>query len=79
MEPPRAFISLRITLIIEAMSNIVPRKVILTKDQLEYFQQSKTHEEILAYIQTLNDAVVGVKLTDPCTTSPVRKSSGGPI
>ena len=71
--------SLRTTFTIEAMSFtfIVPRKAILTKDQLEHFQNSKTHEEILAYIQTLNDAVVGVKLTDSCTTSPVRKSFEG--
>ena len=69
--------SLRTTFTIEAMSFIVPRKAILTKEQLEHFQNSKTHEEILAYIQTLNDAVVGVKLTDSCATSPVRKSFEG--
>lgn len=59
------------------MAYVEPRKFILTKDQLEHFQNSKTHEEILGYIQALNDAVVGVKLTDPCTTSPVRKSFKG--
>ena len=51
----------------------VPRKVILTKEQLAHFQASKTHQDIVAYIQTLNEAVVGVKLTDDCSQSPVRE------
>lgn len=53
-----------------------PRKIILTKEQLEAFQQSKTHETIVGYINALNAAVVGVKLTDECPVSPVRKSVG---
>ena len=52
-----------------------PRKAILTKEQLEHFQASQTHRDIVAYIQTLNEAVVGVKLTDEVPISPVRKSS----
>ncbi|KAF8905950.1 hypothetical protein CPB84DRAFT_535064 [Gymnopilus junonius] len=48
----------------------IPRKAILTKDQLEYFQQSQTHKDIVSYIETLNDAVVGSKLTDDCSSSP---------
>lgn len=51
----------------------VPRKVILTKEQLEHFQASQTHQDIVAYIQTLNEAVVGAKLTDDCPESPVRE------
>ncbi|KAA1474600.1 Phosphotyrosyl phosphatase activator [Dentipellis sp. KUC8613] len=47
-----------------------PHKAILTKEQLEAFQTSRTHNDIVAYIQTLNDAVVGVKLTAPCEESP---------
>ncbi|KAL1948423.1 hypothetical protein VTO73DRAFT_12498 [Trametes versicolor] len=47
-----------------------PRKIILTKEQLEAFQQSKTHETIVGYINALNAAVVGVKLTDECPVSP---------
>ncbi|OJT05937.1 Serine/threonine-protein phosphatase 2A activator 2 [Trametes pubescens] len=47
-----------------------PRKIILTKEQLEAFQQSKTHETIVGYINALNAAVVGVKLTDECAVSP---------
>ncbi|OCH90499.1 Phosphotyrosyl phosphatase activator [Obba rivulosa] len=52
------------------MSFHPPRKTILTKEQLEVFQASKAHKDIVDYIQTLNDAVVGVKLSDPCTESP---------
>lgn len=52
---------------------IVPRKVILTKENLESFQQSKTHEAIVSYITALNECVVGVKLTDDVSVSPVRK------
>lgn len=51
----------------------VPRKVILTQEQLEHFQASKTHQDIVAYIEALNAAVVGVKLTDDCPESPVRE------
>ncbi|KZS99527.1 Phosphotyrosyl phosphatase activator [Laetiporus sulphureus 93-53] len=47
-----------------------PRKVILTKEHLEYFQNSQTHKDIVSYIETLNEAVVGVQLTDQCTESP---------
>ena len=50
-----------------------PRKVILTKENLEAFQQSKTHETIVSYITALNECVVGVKLTDDVPVSPVRK------
>lgn len=50
-----------------------PRKFILTKDQLEWFQTSETHKKVISYIETLNDAVVGVKLTDPCEESEVRQ------
>ncbi|TFY81861.1 hypothetical protein EWM64_g2155 [Hericium alpestre] len=49
---------------------IPPHKAILTKDQLAAFQASKTHNDIISYIETLNGAVVGVKLTDPCPESP---------
>lgn len=55
------------------MPFIPPRKVILTKQQLEVFQASRTHEDIVSCIETLNEAVVGVKLTDECAESPVRE------
>ena len=59
----------------ETTGFLPPRKVILTKEQLEAFQQSKTHETIVSYINALNECVVGVKLTDELAVSPVRKSA----
>lgn len=49
----------------------VPTKAIITPAQLEQFQQSATHSRVLGYIETLNEAVVGVKLRDPCYESEV--------
>ena len=48
-----------------------PRKYILSKEQLEAFQASKTYQDIISYIETLNEAVIGVKLTDACEESQV--------
>jgi hypothetical protein len=48
-----------------------PRKCILSPDQLTAFQSSKTHQEVVAYIETLNSSIIGVKLTDDCAESPV--------
>jgi serine/threonine-protein phosphatase 2A activator len=48
-----------------------PEKEILTKAQLEQFQQSATHSQLLAFIERLNEAVIGVKLRDPCEESDV--------
>jgi len=49
----------------------VPSKAIITPAQLEQFQQSATHAKVLGYIETLNDAVAGVKLRDSCHESEV--------
>ncbi|KAF7762073.1 hypothetical protein Agabi119p4_8666 [Agaricus bisporus var. burnettii] len=46
-----------------------PRRFILTKEQLEWFQTSETHMNILTYIEILNEAVVGARLTDACDES----------
>ncbi|KAF9516575.1 hypothetical protein BS47DRAFT_1315238 [Hydnum rufescens UP504] len=46
-----------------------PRKAILTTAHLAKFQGSDTYEHIVAYINALNDAVTGVKSTDPCSQS----------
>jgi serine/threonine-protein phosphatase 2A activator len=54
------------------MSYRAPTKYILSKEQLEAFQSSGTHQAIVTYIETLNEAVVGIKLTDECTASEVR-------
>jgi serine/threonine-protein phosphatase 2A activator len=47
------------------------QKRILAPNQLSAFQSSKTHSDIVSYIETLNDAVVGVKLADECPQSSV--------
>ncbi|KIJ43842.1 hypothetical protein M422DRAFT_60272 [Sphaerobolus stellatus SS14] len=47
----------------------IPRKGILSKADLEAFQRSETHKTVISYIEALNESVVGVKLTDECTTS----------
>lgn len=49
------------------------QKAILTKEQLEAFQASNTYTSITSYVETLNNAVVGVKLTDECAESQVRR------
>ncbi len=56
------------------MSYQVPRKAILSKDQLQAFQESKTHKDVISYIEKLNESVVGVKLTDACEASDVSMS-----
>ena len=48
-----------------------PRKVILSHEQLAFFQSSKVHQDIISYIETLNESVVGGKLTDECSESQV--------
>ncbi|KAM6495267.1 Phosphotyrosyl phosphatase activator [Amanita muscaria] len=47
-----------------------PSKAILTSEQLEWFQTSQTRQDILTYIESLNEAVVNVKLNDECDMSP---------
>ncbi len=47
-------------------------KAILSKEQLEAFQASKTYTSVASYLETLNNAVIGVKLTDECPVSQVR-------
>ncbi len=52
----------------------VPSKAIITPTQLEQFQQSTTHTRVLGYVESLNEAVVGVKLRDTCHESEVMGS-----
>ncbi|VDB86474.1 unnamed protein product [Peniophora sp. CBMAI 1063] len=47
-----------------------PTKAILSKEQLAAFESTPTHTAILTYIETLNSAVVNVKLTADCSQSP---------
>ncbi|KAK7022943.1 Serine/threonine-protein phosphatase 2A activator 2 [Paramarasmius palmivorus] len=52
-----------------------PAKAILTPAQLEWFQSSSgTYKTVIGYIETLNEAVVGVKLSDPVDESEGVKS-----
>ncbi|KAH9984857.1 hypothetical protein BJV77DRAFT_1035521 [Russula vinacea] len=44
-------------------------KGILSKEQLSAFQSSNTYAKLTSYIEVLNSAVVGCKLTDECTQS----------
>ena len=47
------------------------QKAILSKEQLQAFQASNTYASITSYVEALNNAVVGVKLTDECAASQV--------
>jgi hypothetical protein len=53
-------------------------KAILSKEQLAAFQSSKTFAKVTTYIEVLNNAVVGCKLTDECEQSEVRRVRLGP-
>jgi serine/threonine-protein phosphatase 2A activator len=57
------------------MSYKIPQRAILSQEQLEYFQTSKTRQEIVSFVESLNESVVGVKLTDECSESTVRNLS----
>ncbi|THU84548.1 Phosphotyrosyl phosphatase activator, partial [Dendrothele bispora CBS 962.96] len=46
-----------------------PHKAILTPVQLEWFQTSDTHKNVISYIETLNEVIVGAKLSDKCEES----------
>jgi len=54
------------------MSFQIPRKSLLTPEQLVAFETSDTRQKITAYIERLNKAVSGLKLTDDCPQSKVR-------
>ncbi|KAH8833726.1 Phosphotyrosyl phosphatase activator [Flagelloscypha sp. PMI_526] len=47
-----------------------PTKRILSQEQLTAYSQTSTHSNVLAYIEKLNESVVGAKLSDDCTQSP---------
>lgn len=48
----------------------IPRKCILSNEQLTVFQSSNTHNAIVSFVEVLNDSVIGVKLTDEVALSP---------
>lgn len=45
------------------MSFKIPTKHILSSVQLEDFQSSRTHANIVTFIEQLNESVINVKLT----------------
>lgn len=47
------------------MSFQPPRKCILSSEQLNAFQSSQTYNQIVSFIDSLNEAVTAVKLNDP--------------
>jgi hypothetical protein len=53
------------------MAYQVPRKAVLSQEQLQAFQESNTHKILVSYIESLNESVVGTKLTDECQASDV--------
>jgi hypothetical protein len=48
-----------------------PRKEILSEQQLAAFPSTQTYVDVISYIETLNESVIGVKLTDECSVSDV--------
>lgn len=56
------------------MSFQSPRKCILSPEQLNAFQSSETYDQIVTYIDTLNEAVTGVKLNDPMSVQDASES-----
>ncbi|CAG8676800.1 2243_t:CDS:2 [Cetraspora pellucida] len=49
---------------------MIPKRQILTKDDLDKFQESQAYEEYASFIVRLNDSVKGLKLTTECIVSP---------
>ncbi|KAJ7591543.1 Phosphotyrosyl phosphatase activator, partial [Mycena floridula] len=47
----------------------LPLKSILSPGQLEWFQTSATRQQVVSYIEALNESIVGVKLGDDCPES----------
>ncbi|CAG8558933.1 2904_t:CDS:2 [Dentiscutata erythropus] len=47
----------------------IPKRQILTKDDLDKFQESQAYEEYTSFIMRLNDSVKGLKLTTECIVS----------
>ncbi|CAG8594610.1 29333_t:CDS:2 [Gigaspora margarita] len=47
----------------------IPKRQILTKDDLDKFQESQAYEEYTSFVIRLNDSVKGLKLTTECIVS----------
>ena len=48
-----------------------PIKRILTNDHVKIFNESSTYDDLINFITTLNDSIVGVKLSDQIIESNV--------
>lgn len=48
----------------------LPTKRIVSRAHLDRWIHSDTHQQVVDYVSDLNDAVTGVKLSDPVRTSP---------
>jgi len=51
---------------------VVPRREILTKDDLELFHGSETYASLFEFLDKLNESVVGIVSTAECYQSEVR-------
>ena len=54
------------------MTEGIPTKRIISRAHLDAFLSSETHADVVAFVEKLNESVVGVKLTDPLSPSAVR-------
>jgi hypothetical protein len=53
-------------------SDSLPRKRILSPAHLAAFKESDTYKDIVGFVEELNGAIVGKKLSDAKADSPVR-------
>lgn len=56
----------------EMAERVVPTKRIVSRAHLERWLQSETHNDVVEFVDHLNDAATGLKLTDTVHQSPVR-------
>jgi hypothetical protein len=54
-----------------ALTFMVPKRQILTKDDLEKFLESDTYNDFISFIERLNNSVKGLPLSTECFISPV--------
>ncbi|GAA5973830.1 hypothetical protein JCM11641_003181 [Rhodosporidiobolus odoratus] len=54
--------------------SVLPTKRIVSKAHLDAWLSSSTHEEVVAFVEELNESVVGVRLTDTVSESEATKA-----
>lgn len=57
----------------------LPRKRILSQAHLKAFKESETYTDIVDFVEELNAAIVGKKLSDARNASPVRDVQSEPF